>query len=348
MTKSPASASRPTDPERIGLALAGGGFLGVAWEIGALVAIEESISGLDLTRMDVYVGVSAGAFIASALANGISSRRLARIFVEAEAEGPSFDPAGVLRPDLPEFARAIRHLRGLTRAAVGRGFEDLGAGLSSAGWRTLQRAGSLLPNGIYDAEPFRSHLAALFGAAGRTDDFRQLRACLRVVATDIDSAETVAFGEPGHDDMPISRAVIASSAVPGLFKPVTIHGRQYVDGALNKTMHASVALREGAGLVICANPLVPYSSHEPRARRVSSAGLPALLSQSVRTAIHSRMTVGMERYAHTHPGADIVLFEPHHDDPDIFFTNMFSVSARRRLCEHAYQRTRADLISRAD
>src|SRR5690606_27041671 len=109
-----------------------------------------------------------------------------------------------------------------------------------------------------------------------SNDFRKLRTVLRVVATDIDTGEAVAFGGPGFDDVPISRAVLASSAVPGLFAPVRIGGRHFVDGALNKTMHASVALENGARLVFCLNPLVPYAADGDGARRVSRSGLPAV------------------------------------------------------------------------
>ncbi|HSL82695.1 MAG TPA: patatin-like phospholipase family protein, partial [Thermoanaerobaculia bacterium] len=47
---------------RIGLALAGGGPEGAVYEIGALRALDEALEGLDLNRLDVYVGVSAGSF----------------------------------------------------------------------------------------------------------------------------------------------------------------------------------------------------------------------------------------------------------------------------------------------
>ena len=59
------------------------------------------------------------------------------------------------------------------------------------------------------------------------------------------------------------------------------------------------------------------------------------------------MKVGMERYRHEYPDADIVLFEPRRDDREMFFTNVFSYADRRRLCEHAYQQTREDLLRRA-
>jgi hypothetical protein len=58
------------------------------------------------------------------------------------------------------------------------------------------------------------------------------------------------------------------------------------------------------------------------------------------------MQVGMERNRRDYPDADVVLFQPDRDDAEMFSTNVFSYSDRRRLCEHAYQRTRDDLRRR--
>jgi hypothetical protein len=97
------------------------------------------------------------------------------------------------------------------------------------------------------------------------------------------------------------------------------------------------------------NPLVPYAS-PPGKRRgtIARASLPVILSQSMRTAIRSRMTVGLAKYEITHPQARIVLFEPQGDDETIFFTRVFTVASRRRVCERAYLQTRADLLARFD
>jgi predicted acylesterase/phospholipase RssA len=83
---------------------------------------------------------------------------------------------------------------------------------------------------------------------------------LVLVATDLDSGATAPFGQPGWDHVPISQAVAASAALPGLFPPVPIDGRWYVDGALKKTLHARVLLDMGLDLVLCLNPLVPFAS----------------------------------------------------------------------------------------
>jgi NTE family protein len=336
--------------ERIGLALAGGGFLGVAYELGALAALSESIDGLDFTRLDVYVGVSAGAFVAAGLANGISPHRMIRLFIESEDdEDDPFEPATLLRPAWRELAQRAAVAPAVLVDMLGevrRGL--LSDGPVAAAWRALDRASVLLPTGIVDATPAELKMARMLSAPGRSNRFDRLRARLRIVATDIDTGEAVAFGDPGLEHVPISRAVVASAAVPGLFPPVKVLGRHFVDGALNKTLHASVALKEGAGLVLCLNPLVPYTIDTAAgASSIVTNGLGAVLAQTIRTTIRSRMTVGMQKYRMTHPDADVLLFEPGRDDATTFFTRIFSAASRRRLCEHAYQRTRADLLARA-
>jgi hypothetical protein len=120
--------------------------------------------------------------------------------------------------------------------------------------------------------------------------------------------------------------------------------------ALKRTLHASAALEAGMQLVLCVNPLVPFSSAGRRSERAHlrlvDGGLPAVLSQTFRSIIHSRMQVGMSRYERQFSGADVVLFEPHASDADIFYSNIFSYSNRKRLAEHAYQRTRSQLFAR--
>jgi predicted acylesterase/phospholipase RssA len=145
--------------------------------------------------------------------------------------------------------------------------------------------------------------------------------------------------------------VQASAALPGLFPPVEIDGHHFVDGALKRTLHASVALKQGVKLLVCINPLVPYDSRLPgrnarSPRRLAEGGLPAVLAQTLRAIVHSRMEVGMQRYQREFPGADVVLFEPNKHDHEMFFTNIFSYASRRRLAEHAYQKTRKELFER--
>jgi predicted acylesterase/phospholipase RssA len=355
MSKSSSRRRPPQAQPRIGLALAGGGPLGAIYEIGALCAIQESIDGLDLTRCDSYIGVSAGGFIAAALVNGMTPRQICAAFIENSAPPPdSFDPSVLLHPAWDEYLLRLRSLPALLGEALWQRVVERRSLLGA-----FERLGRALPTGLLSGEKLAEQVHLQFSQKGRSDDFRKLRRRLVLVATDLDSGESVPFGMPGHDHVPISRAVQASAALPGLFPPVEIEGRHYVDGALKRTIHASVLLNEGLDLLICLNPLVPYQAHlageadaaaphanAPPIPRMVDGGLPVVLSQTLRSLIHSRLELGMRGYAHSHPETDILLFEPDPRDPELFLANTFSYSQRRHLAEHAYQATRALLLKR--
>ncbi len=344
-------------PPRIALALAGGGPLGAIYEVGAMCALEESLIGLDFTQLHHYVGVSAGGFIAAALANGLTPRELCASFIENDSEpSDTFDPSWLLKPAYGEFVRRGIMLPGLALSALWH-FTLGRKSLMNA----LERLSPGLPTGVFSNRAVDTQLARLFSRQGRTNDFRQLKTKLTLVATNLDSGEAAPFGRPGWDHVPISQAVQASSALPGLFPPVEIDDQYYVDGALKKTMHASVALEDDVDLLICLNPLVPFNATAPRVAkvmqrglpehkreipRIVDGGLPAVLSQTFRSMIHSRMELGMKHYRHAYPKTDIILIEPDHRDPELYLANTFSYAQRRQLAEHAYQQTRQMLRSR--
>src|SRR5690606_2882763 len=186
-------------------------------------------------------------------------------------------------------------------------------------------------------------------AHGRSNDFRELGRKLVIVAVELDSGQAIRFGTPGYDDVPISRAIEASSALPGLYPPVLINGRYHVDGALRHTVHASVAMEAGADLVLAINPLVPIDTATASALGKGSpsslieGGLPVVLSQMFRTLLQSRMQASIPKYERKYSGSDLLLIEPENDDTDMFFTNIFSFANRHDLAEHAHQSTLNDL-----
>ena len=96
--------------DKRGIALAGGGPLGGIYEIGALVALEEAVVGLELTNLDMYVGVSSGAFVAAGLANGLSPRDMHAMFIEDASHHDPFEPALLLRPAFGEYIRRFAQL----------------------------------------------------------------------------------------------------------------------------------------------------------------------------------------------------------------------------------------------
>lgn len=336
---------------KIGLALAGGGPLGAIYELGALQAVDEGISGLRLHQLDHYVGVSAGAFLAASLANQVTSSQMCRVFLGSPGAEFTFEPESFLRPAFGELSDRVRNTPSavwalLTEAIrhpthIGR-LESIG-GLSR-----------VLPTGVFDNETIHNFVARVLDKPGRTNDFRELETKLRVVAMDLDTGAAVRFGEEGLDDVPISRAVQASAALPGLYPPVKIKGRYYVDGALRRTLHASVALHDGVDLLIGVNPLVPFDAAQDPDHvqldesRMIQGGLPLVLAQTFRALIQSRMQIGIGKYASQFPESSILLVEPNRHDERLFFTNMFSYSSRSELAEHAYQNTRRELLAKAD
>ncbi len=353
LAKPPASRRSVRQP-KIGLAIAGGGPLGAMYEIGVLMALDESLRGLKLNDLDVYVGVSAGSFITAGLANNLTPTEIFQLFIEnKDTDVGALKPEVFLRPAFGEYVRRAKMVPSLfAKSLVNFAVAKLRHPLKSAALESFAPLSRALPTGIFENDAIRVFLEKAFSQRGRTDDFRRLKKRLYSVATDLDTGESVCFGGPGFDDVPISKAVQASAALPGLFPPVEINGHYYVDGALKKTVNASLAMDAGAQLVLCINPLVPFNADAAKRKgkhhmeKLIEGGLPTVLSQTFRAIIHSRMQVGLQKYETQYKGRDVVLFEPSSDDGKIFFTNLFSYSSRKMVCEHAYQRTRLDLLKR--
>lgn len=343
------SATRPRNAGRIGVALAGGGPLGAFYELGTLQALADCIEGLDLCELHAYAGVSSGSMLAAGLANGLTPVDIGRIVISNDSGHDPAHPGLFLRPAFREYARRIGSIPRLVWSAAG---QYARAPLAQSIAELLAPFAAAMPAGLFDSAPLERYLRKLYSSGGRSNDFRKLRRRLFIVATNLNTGEPALFGEPGMDHVPISRAVQASSALPGLYAPVEIDGETYADGALLRTMHASVVLEAGADLLFCINPLVPFDASDGGSRKrevdLTAHGLPVVLSQTLRSLIQSRMLVGMAAYKDRYPRAEILLLEPDRADRRMFFANVFRYSDRRLLVDHAYQSTRRDLLRHAD
>ncbi len=340
------SSNSPKPP--IALALAGGGPLGAMYEVGALAALSEALPTLDFTNLHSYVGVSAGAYVTAGLANGIAPREMVQLFIENEGDdGDTLPPSAFMKPAFSEYGRRASRLPSALAQAL---WSTLKSGKPQRIVNELQRLSAVLPTGLFDNSAMEEGVRRLLSKPGRSNDFRKLASPLFVIATDLDSGETVEFGTHDTSHVPISQAVQASSALPAMYPPVKIGARQYVDGALNKTLHASSALKAGAKLVICVNPLVPFDATVAQRAQahLSERGLPTVLSQTFRALIHSRLEKSLESYAATYHDARLIVLEPSRGDADLFFSNIFSYASRRRVAEHAYQHTRRQLLEKIE
>ena len=137
---------------------------------------------------------------------------------------------------------------------------DIGVGLAEG-----------LPSGIYSGHGIADYVEECSPTAGAANDFRLLDHELYLTATDLDTCERIVFGDEGWADVPISKAVQSSTAIPVVYKPVELKGRQLIDGGIRSTTNVDIAVEKGAKFIVVVNPLVPYVNDFERRSRPSSA-----------------------------------------------------------------------------
>ena len=326
------------------LVLGGGGLTGGVYEIGALRALDLLAVNRTVNEFDVYVGTSAGSFVASLAANGVTPEEMMRV---ANGQVPTsirdIDLGTLMRPNYFEFAKsaALMPLRvaGLGRTLLGQlgqvSMMDLLIGLAEG-----------LPSGVYDGAGIERYVAEALADPDRSDDFRMLDSELYLTATDLDTCERIVFGGEGWDDVPISKAVTASTSLPIVYKPVDIRGRQLVDGGIRSTTNVDIAVEQGAKFVIVVNPLVPYVNDfqkviptitGSRVRRVSDMGFPQIGYQAFKLLAHQRLHESVKRWEEKYPGVDIILIEPDPNDELMFDTNIMSFGKRIEIARHGFE-----------
>jgi len=330
-------------PSKTALVLGGGGFTGGVYEIGALRALDLLAVNSTVTNFDVYVGTSAGSFVASMLANGVTPDEMMQVINRRiPSDLDDLDLGKVLKPNYLGFLEkaAMLPLRTLelARSLAGMGTfsaMDLGVGLAEA-----------LPTGFYSGGGIADYVAGALSEANRVDDFRMLDPELYLTATDLDTCERIVFGEDGWSDVPISKAVQCSTALPIVYKPVELKGRQMVDGGIRSTTNVDIAVEKGAKFIVVVNPLVPYVNDfqqtiptvfGTRVRRVSDMGLPAIANQTFRLIAHARLHQAVEQWQERYPGVDIILVEPEPGDELMFGTPIMDYSRRLQIARHGFE-----------
>ncbi len=329
-------------PPRRALVLAGGGIVGGLYEIGALIAFDALFDGFTVCDFDLYVGSSAGAFIAALLANRVTPERLRETLELDRRTLPRLTGSQFLSLPWRGYLETLPRLAG----ALPRVARDL-----YVHWRealVLDTLASLirhLPHGLFTLEGLERYVRHVLTRGGRTNDFQRLRRRLLVPATVLDTGETHVFGASPRDHTPISTAVTASAAVPILFEPVRVAGVDYVDAAITKTAHAGLAVDAGAGLVVVINPIRPLIASDAPGSRMRDAGILAIAGQALRIALQRRLHDGMRRHAREHPDTDLLLFEPYQHDLQLFDYHLITYSLRHEVVRRGYRTTIKTLLA---
>jgi NTE family protein len=289
------------------LVLGGGGVLGEAWMTGLLAGIEDA-TGIDLRQCEHFVGTSAGSIVAAQLTAGASLRRPPALGAEpAPAES---DPTHGLTSAALEAARragAIPLAFSALLAPLALGLaEPAGARVRAGMLRRLPRPRSTL-----------TELRRRIEASAAPFDGR-----LRVTAVERASGRRIVFGSPGAPRATVGEAVEASCSVPWLFAPVTIGGREYVDGGVWSPTNLDTAPAGRDTQVLCLNPIASITA---------TSGALGVMRRIARSAV-SVETLSLKRR-----GASVQTIAPDARSAEAMGPNLMDREPQDRVLAAAYR-----------
>jgi NTE family protein len=236
------------------LVLGGGGLLGEAWLRSCLAGIEAE-AGWDLRECDASVGTSAGSIVAAVLAAGRRPEAAGGVAEgwahAADSRRPAPDGTSAAA-GRPTARGGLAMLAGAARGAALRAAAPVAPPLSAA----LEPGGAALrAAALRRGRPATREIPGLREALERMG--AEFDGRLRVTAIDLASGRRVVFGAPGAPPASVTEAVLASCAVPWVFRPRTIGGREYVDGGFGSAANVDAAPVRRGDEVLC---LVPTAS----------------------------------------------------------------------------------------
>jgi NTE family protein len=361
------AAARGERKSRVALVLAGGAITGGAFKAGGLRALDDLLRpSTRLTDFDLFVGLSAGSVLASALAAGIDAEELFRITTGESDEFAPMRPLDFMRPNVREPAERVALFIAKAAEVMGSfvsGREDPRTGQAFTAKQTALKLlgvlARLVPTGFFDPDGVRDYLRRQIKAFGIEDDFRALERVrgksLLVTAVDINTGTQVVFGPREHyAAVRVSDAVSASCALPVWYRTARVRNPRYrepnerrwldlADGGVVRTANVGLAVKRGADLVIVYNPFTPIRYNAPD-RSLYEHGAYALASQLFRTVLGSRLDIGKDKIL-SDPSvhADIVYIEPRSEDLDFFAMNPLNFWSKHRAAQHGYDSVRAAL-----
>ena len=306
----------PAQP-KVGLVLGAGGVLGGAWLVGALDALAAE-TGWDPGSADHIVGTSAGSMVGGLLACGIPPW-----FMLAHSLGEDFGPIRAVQgaePDEDDRSGGSVYRLHRRTPAIGPGSWKLALGSLARPYRYAPAAvlAGWIPKGLVSTEPLKATMrrACPEGWAPHPGFW--------AVACDYATGRRVTFGRGDAPAATLPDGVAASCAIPGFYHPVTVDGREYVDGGLRSSSNLDVLADSGCELVICLNPMSSLHVAQPRTLGERAA-------MAMRSAAGRRL--GSEARRLREQGIEVVLLQPTVHDLDAMGTNLMSSKRRPEVLE---------------
>ncbi|MDD9933520.1 MAG: patatin-like phospholipase family protein [Myxococcales bacterium] len=330
---------------RLGLCLSGGGVTGAMYQVGCLAALEDRIEGVSATDFDVFVGTASGATVAMALAGGLSVQRMYRALLDPADDFFPLTRNQLLRIDMGELLRVFGSAISAARRVVSSAATSP---LDVKVWDELERFVDSLPAGLFSLDPYERFLQDFMARRGIAQRFEDLQKPLFVIANDLDAGRRTVFGKGELSNVPVARAVAAACAIPILYAPVEIGGRDYVDGGMGDAAHVDVAEEEGCRLILVINPMVPvHAGAEGRdvptghgkKSRVRDKGAIWVYNQAMRMRMEARFSLGLDRFRIEHPDTRVAVLEPKQSDATLFMYSPMNFAARRAILQEGYTST---------
>ncbi len=370
---------------KIAIVLAGGAVSGGAFKIGGLIALNNYLLNRKITEFDVFVGLSAGALLSAPLAGDIPPEEMLKSINGTSKNFGQLKYWDFYYPNVREIVgKPLKFVVDLMKVfpqflydlfiiAPNLFFEvqeQLKKFIKNPTYSNLERiiepiANTVispefpnpieyLPSGLFDNKRLEKFLRENIKRNNLSNDFvelyRKTGKELFITATNLDTAERVVFGHNERNDVTISEAVQASTALPGFYKPARIKGIDYVDGGIRRTANIDVAYEHGAELIICYNPFRPIynevhveyiealDKYSVEGTYIADKGILSVLNQVFRTLLHTRLEIGIERFKYDPSfNGDIILIEPTEDDVEYFNMNPVAFWNRAKAAKKGFE-----------
>jgi NTE family protein len=333
----------PPRRKRIALSLSGGGLSGAYYEIGCLAALDDFL-GFDFSSsgFDIYIGVSAGATVAGLLAKGIPIRKIYWALLTNSDSALHFrrsDMYDVNRWAI--FASAVN----VALSAPGYFVNCMRYGVRPSPFEFMHYVEARLPAGLFALDNYQKFYSKVLESHGKTDSFADIERELYIPATDLDLGTRRVFGASDAENVPLSHAVAASSAIPLFFRPFDVEGRDYIDGSTGKVAHLDVAIKAGASTILIINPLVNIANDQesvciPRrdgkCARIREKGMSFIHDQASRIETRVRLDGEIRRYQAEFPEVKMYRIEPASSEVIMFLHNVMSVQEREAILRYGY------------